>query len=151
MVHSPEFSFPRWIVVNLKQTFPIHLAPTWQHGSALSSLQTGSWKNSRKHPKLRRTSCSSSGRQKKFQFFCFCLSHGKFQYLVSSRFSPKSSGNLFLQNGDSEFQSVDCKSASQQGPSMILSTEMVGQNLKISLRFCIWNLCLRPSILAQVF
>lgn len=82
MVHSPEFSFPRWIVVNLEQTFPIHLAPTWRHGSALSSLQTGSWKNSRKHPKLRRTSCSSSGRQKKFQFFCFCLSHGKFQYLV---------------------------------------------------------------------
>lgn len=71
------------LLQTLEQASPIRLAPTW-HGSALSSLQTWPWKNSRKHPKLfsQENQLFKFRKTEKFQFFWFCLSLRKFQYLI---------------------------------------------------------------------
>lgn len=61
---------------------------------------------------LRRIICSSSGRQKNIPIFCFHLSHRKFQYLIFLHCHQKSLEILFLHNGDSAFQSVNCKPVS---------------------------------------
>lgn len=125
----------------------------WLQPDNMVRLQTRSWETSRKHPKLLPQKNLLFKIRKTEKDSIFLLLFVSQEISVSS-FPPdphqKPLDILFLKNGDSVFQSFDCKSTSQQGPSMILSTKMVGQNLKTALRFCIESWHLRSSILAQV-